>query len=101
MTAAVAAAVDDDGPVRHPGWARLTDRAPQLVLTSWRYLDQIALSLRPATVVAADTALRGLARPSRRRGRGPVRGGAARPHRDLQAVAGDCRDSPGAATGAQ
>ena len=33
MTAAVAAAVDDDGPVRHPGWARLTDRAPQLVLT--------------------------------------------------------------------
>jgi len=61
MTAAVAAAVDDDGPVRHPGWARLTDRAPQLVLTSWRYLDQIALSLRPATVVAADTALRGLA----------------------------------------
>lgn len=55
------AVADIDGPVRHPDWTALTQRAPQLVLTAWRYLDQIALSLRPATIVAADTALRGLA----------------------------------------
>ena len=55
------AVVDDSGPARHPEWASIVERAPQLVVTAWRYLDQIALSLRPATVVAADTALRGLA----------------------------------------
>jgi site-specific recombinase XerD len=55
------AVADIDGPVRHPDWTPLTQRTPQLVLTAWRYLDQIALSLRPATVIAADTALRGLA----------------------------------------
>jgi integrase len=55
------AVVDDSGPVRHPDWAPIAERAPQLVDTAWRYLDQIALSLRPVTVDAADTALRGLA----------------------------------------
>jgi site-specific recombinase XerD len=56
------AVVEDSGPARHPGWAPIAERAPQLVVTAWRYLDQIALSLRPATVAAADIALRGLAR---------------------------------------
>jgi site-specific recombinase XerD len=56
------AAVDDSGPARHPDWAPIAERAPQLVVTAWRYLDQIALSLRPATIDAADMALRGLAR---------------------------------------
>lgn len=55
------AVVDDSGPARHADWAPIAERAPQLVVTAWRYLDQIALSLRPATVVAADVALRGLA----------------------------------------
>jgi site-specific recombinase XerD len=55
------AVVDDSGPARHPDWAPITQRAPHLVDTVWRYLDQIALSLRPATVAAADIALRGLA----------------------------------------
>jgi site-specific recombinase XerD len=55
------AVVEDSGPTRHPGWAPLAERAPQLVATAWRYLDQIGLSLRPATVAAADIALRGLA----------------------------------------
>jgi len=55
------AVVDDSGPARHPDWAPIAERGPQLVVTAWRYLDQIALSLRPATVDAADVALRGLA----------------------------------------
>jgi hypothetical protein len=55
------AVVGDSGPARHPGWAPIAERAPQLVVTVWRYLDQIALSLRPATVAAAGIALRGLA----------------------------------------
>ena len=59
MTAAVAFV--DDVPVRHPGWAPITMRAPQLTATVLAYLDQIALSLRPASIDAADIALRGLA----------------------------------------
>jgi site-specific recombinase XerD len=58
---ALAVVVDDSGPARHPDWPPIVERAPQLVVTVWRYLDQIALSLRPATVAAADIALRGLA----------------------------------------
>jgi site-specific recombinase XerD len=58
---AIAVATESQDPGRHPDWTSLTQRAPQLVITAWRYLDQIALSLRPATVAAADTALRGLA----------------------------------------
>ncbi len=50
-----------DEPVRHPGWAPIRVTAPQLAETVWRYLDQMALSLRPASIDAADTALRGLA----------------------------------------
>jgi integrase len=59
MSAAVA--FIDDTPSRHGGWAPVTAQAPQLAATAWNYLDQIALSLRPASVTAADTALRGLA----------------------------------------
>jgi integrase len=58
---ALAVVVDDSVPARHPDWAPIAERALQLVDTAWRYLDQIALSLRPATVDAADIALRGLA----------------------------------------
>jgi integrase len=54
------AVVDDSGP-RPPDWAPIAERGPQLVVTAWRYLDQIALSLRPATVDVTDVALRGLA----------------------------------------
>jgi site-specific recombinase XerD len=57
---ALAPAPDTPAPVRHPDWAALAERAPQLAVTVWRYLDQIALSLRPATITAVDTALRGL-----------------------------------------
>jgi len=57
---ALAVVADDSGPARHPDWAPIAERAPQLVETAWRYLDQIALSLRPATVDAADIDLRGL-----------------------------------------
>jgi hypothetical protein len=58
---ATAAAMVAEGPDRNPGSAPIHQHAPQLAVTAWRYLDQIALSLRPATVMAADTALRGLA----------------------------------------
>jgi integrase len=58
MTAAVAFV---DEPLRHHGWVPITNRAPQLSMTVWAYLDQMALSLRPASITAADTALRGLA----------------------------------------
>ncbi|MGH9287255.1 MAG: tyrosine-type recombinase/integrase [Acidimicrobiales bacterium] len=57
---ALTAALDNPAPVRHPDWVALTERTPQLTATVWRYLDQIALSLRPATIDAVATALRGL-----------------------------------------
>jgi len=50
-----------DEPLRHRGWVPITEQAPQLSMTVWAYLDQMALSLRPASITAADTALRGLA----------------------------------------
>lgn len=58
MSAAVAFI---DEPVRHRGWAPIRLRAPQLADTAWAYLDQMALSLRPASIAAADNALRALA----------------------------------------
>jgi integrase len=58
---AVAAADMVDAPVRHRGWAPIAERAPALAATAWRYLDQIALSLQPTSVAAADRALRNLA----------------------------------------
>lgn len=44
-------------PVDHR-WARITAHAPMLAATCRHYLDQIAVSVRPATVEAADKALR-------------------------------------------
>lgn len=58
MSAAVAFI---DEPVRHPGWAPILLRAPQLAETAWAYMDQMGLSLRPASIDAADIALRALA----------------------------------------
>jgi integrase len=46
-----------DAPVRHAHWEPVSARAPQLALTAWRYLDQIALSLRPSSVDVADNTL--------------------------------------------
>ena len=54
MTAAVAPLA----AVRHRDWEPVVARAPQLAVTSWRYLDQIALSLQPATIDVADNTLR-------------------------------------------
>jgi site-specific recombinase XerD len=51
-----AVAVDD--VVRHRDWEPVVGAAPQLAATGWRYLDQIALSFRPATVDVADNTLR-------------------------------------------
>lgn len=45
-------------PVHEVNWADLTARAPQLVATMRRYLDQCALSLRASSVVLFDTTLR-------------------------------------------
>ncbi len=59
MTAA--AVVAADGPVRHRDWEVVVADTPQLALTGWRYIDQIALSLRPATVDVADNTLRSFA----------------------------------------
>jgi hypothetical protein len=33
---ALAVVVDDSGPARHPDWAPITKRAPQLAVTAWR-----------------------------------------------------------------
>ena len=61
---AIAAAIDiaDDGPVRHHDWDVVTATAPQFAITAWRYLDQLAVSMRPATVDVADNTLRCFAR---------------------------------------
>jgi hypothetical protein len=39
-------------------WAEIADRAPQMVLTMNRFLDQLAVSARPATVDAYSLTLR-------------------------------------------
>lgn len=39
-------------------WAAIAERAPQLAVTGRRYLDQIAVSLQPRSVDAADNTLR-------------------------------------------
>lgn len=58
MSAAAAPAGPLGGPLVHPGWAPVVDDAPQLAATAGRYLEQIALSLRPNTILKADEALR-------------------------------------------
>ena len=54
--------IDDDGPVRHPDWDIVVAHAPEFAVTAWRYLDQLAVSMRPATVDVADNTLRCFAR---------------------------------------
>ena len=54
---AVAAAVVD-GPVRHRDWEVVVATNPRFALTAWAYLDQLAVSMRPATVDVADNTLR-------------------------------------------
>ena len=61
MTTAAALAVDyDGGPAspRESQWAVIAADAPVLAATMGRYLDQIAVSLRPATVTSAEVMLR-------------------------------------------
>ena len=57
-----AADIAADGPVRHRDWDLVVARTPQLAVTAWRYLDQLAVSMRPATVDVADNTLRCFAR---------------------------------------
>ena len=59
MSAANAVAVVTyDGPVRHHEWDVVVTTAPRLAFTAWAYLDQLAVSMRPATVDVADNTLR-------------------------------------------
>lgn len=58
------AAVEQPEPRRSQSqreWQRIAAARPQLADTAARYLSQLALSLRPASVVVADAALRQLA----------------------------------------
>ena len=62
MTVPVLTSVDSPGPGRPQprefDWPQIAEVAPVLAATSLRYLDQLALSLRPASVVSADRMLR-------------------------------------------
>ncbi len=55
-TVELAVASPGDGP-----WAPIGSSAPKMAATMGAYLDQIAVSLRPRSVKAADNALRSLA----------------------------------------
>jgi len=57
MSAALAR-TDRRVPDRLVGWDELAHRAPVLVATMTRYCEQMALSLRPSSIVAIDGALR-------------------------------------------
>jgi len=48
----------DDNAGRHHEWDVVLSQAPRFAVTAWRYLDQLAVSMRPATVDAADNTLR-------------------------------------------
>jgi integrase len=61
MTSAAAVAVDCEtvpASPRDAQWASIAAGAPVLAATMGRYLDQIAVSLRPATVTSAEVMLR-------------------------------------------
>jgi integrase len=62
MTVPALTTVDSPGPGRPQprefDWPQIAEVAPVLAATSLRYLDQLALSLRPASVVSADGMLR-------------------------------------------
>ncbi len=63
MTAPAMAATESSGPgrprLREFDWPQITQTAPVLAATMLRYLDQISLSLRPASVQRTDSMLRG------------------------------------------
>ena len=48
----------DDAALRHRDWEIVVARAPRLAVTAWSYLDQLAISMRPATIDVADNTLR-------------------------------------------
>ena len=48
----------DENTGRHHDWDVVLAHAPRFAVTAWRYLDQLAVSMRPATVDAADNTLR-------------------------------------------
>ena len=52
----------DDSVGRHHEWDLVLAQAPLFTVTAWRYLDQLAVSMRPATVDVADNTLRCFAR---------------------------------------
>ena len=59
MTAAIALVESvDAGPMRHHDWDVVLAHAPVFAATAWRYLDQLAVSMRPATVDVGDNTLR-------------------------------------------
>jgi site-specific recombinase XerD len=59
MTASAALTAGD--LPKWPGWEEITAAAPQMTATMWRYLDQAATFLAPASVVSAENSLRKLA----------------------------------------
>ena len=44
--------------VRHRDWEHVVSHSPRLAVTAWAYVDQLAVSMRPATVDVADNTLR-------------------------------------------
>jgi len=58
VVAAIAAPVADGRPTKEISWPQILVAAPQMAATMARYLDQLAVSARPATVVAVDLTLR-------------------------------------------
>lgn len=58
MTAPAAVITVEAGTVARLEWEQVARRAPDLAGTSRRYLDQLAVSLQPRSVKAADNALR-------------------------------------------
>ena len=48
----------DDTSAQEISWPQIIVAAPQMAATMARYLDQLAVSARPSTVVAVDLALR-------------------------------------------
>ena len=58
MSAVAAVNSGPDERVRHRDWDQVLAHAPLLAVTAWAYVDQLAVSMRPATVDVADNTLR-------------------------------------------
>ena len=61
MAAVEVSRVPADGHAKWFGWDEITASAPQMTATMWRYLDQAATFLAPASVISAENSLRKLA----------------------------------------